>query len=141
MLRPYKGGRDTWSRGEAGFREGDGEAAVGNVVGGLDGAFGGERDEAIDQALFGEEIDGGRFTSDDAGDRFGVFGGGEFAGGADEGKSRFFASLGMTSRGSVAIKEDDDITFVAEGDFEDAGRVVENAEDADDRRGVNGFAE
>src|SRR5260370_34822973 len=39
------------------------------------------------------------------------------------------------------IEEDDDVPFVAEGDFEDAGSVVEDAEDADDRRGVDGFAE
>ena len=35
-------------RGEAGLGQGDGEAAVGNVVGGLDAAFGGERNETID---------------------------------------------------------------------------------------------
>src|SRR6266851_2122359 len=47
----------------------------------------------------------------------------------------------MTGRGSVAIKKDNEVAFVAEGDLEDARSVVEDAEDADDRRGVNGFAE
>jgi hypothetical protein len=70
-------------RGEAGFSEGDGEAAVGNVVSGWHGAFGGESDEAIDEAFFGGEVDGGRFAGDDGGDGFGVFGGVEFAGGDD----------------------------------------------------------
>src|SRR5882672_4567779 len=35
-------------RGEAGLGQGDGEAAVGKVMGGLDAAFGGEGDEAVD---------------------------------------------------------------------------------------------
>src|SRR6266705_723147 len=47
----------------------------------------------------------------------------------------------MTRRGSVAIEKDNEVAFVAEGDFQDARSVVEDAEDADDRRGVNGFAE
>jgi len=34
--------------GEAGLGQGDGQPAVGNVVGGLEAAFGGECDEAID---------------------------------------------------------------------------------------------
>src|SRR6266700_3640524 len=67
-------------RGETGFGEGDGEAAVGNVVGGLDSALGGESNEAIDKAFIGGKVDSRRFAGNDAGDRFGVFGGGEFAG-------------------------------------------------------------
>src|SRR5260370_2824938 len=39
------------------------------------------------------------------------------------------------------MEQEDDVTFVGEGDFEDAGSVVGEAEDADDRRGVDGFAE
>ena len=83
--------------GETGFGERDGEAAVGNVVGGFDGAVGGESNEAIDEALFGGEIDGGRLAGNDAADRFRVFGGGELAG-CDDGryKPRFLAALGMT---------------------------------------------
>src|SRR5882672_3411790 len=56
--------------GEAGLGQGDGEAAVGNIVGGLDAAFGGERDEAVDEALFGAEVDGWWFAGYDATDRF-----------------------------------------------------------------------
>src|SRR5712692_1886317 len=58
--RPYRG------RGETGFGKGDSEAAVGDVVGGLDGAFGSESDETVDQKFFGGEIDGGWFASNDA---------------------------------------------------------------------------
>src|SRR5213082_1477523 len=39
------------TRGEAGFGEGDREAAVGNVVGGFDDAFGSESNEAVDGAF------------------------------------------------------------------------------------------
>src|SRR5216684_5542803 len=67
-------------RGEAAFGERDGEAAVGDVVGGLDGAFGSESDETVDQKFFCGEVYGGWFAGDDAGGRFGVFGGGEFSG-------------------------------------------------------------
>src|SRR2546422_426129 len=141
MLRPYKRGGRSRRRREAGFGEGDGEAAVADVVGGLDGAFGGKGDEAILETFFGGEVDGGRFAGDDAGDHFGVFGGGKFAGGPDEGKSRFLALLGMTRKGSVAIEQEDEVAYFAEGDFEDAGGIVENAEDADDWRRVDGFAE
>jgi len=43
----------------------------------------------------------------------------------------------LTSTGRVgAVEEDDDVAFVAEGDFQDFGGVVENAEDADHRRGI-----
>src|SRR2546430_14026962 len=69
------------TRGETGFGEGDREAAVGNVVGGFDDAFGSESNEAVDEALFGREVDCRRFTGNDGGDGFRVFGGGEFAGG------------------------------------------------------------
>src|SRR5260370_30330397 len=44
------------------------------------------------------------------------------------------------SRGQ-SVEEEDDVALVAEGDFQDARGVFENAEDADDRRGINGFAE
>src|SRR5713226_3858094 len=53
MLRCYRRGLRIWSGREAGLREGDGEAAVGDVVGGLHRAFGGERDEAILETLLG----------------------------------------------------------------------------------------
>src|SRR5216117_3227660 len=45
-------------RSKAGFGEGDGQAAVGTVVGGFDGAFGGERYEAVLKALLGGQVDG-----------------------------------------------------------------------------------
>src|SRR5229473_1009387 len=44
-------------------------------------------------------------------------------------------------RGIRSVEEEDDVALVAEGDFQDARGVFENAEDADDRRGINGFAE
>ena len=56
--------------GEAGFGESDGEAAVGNVVGGFDGALGREGNEAVDKTLLGGEVDGGRFAGDERGDGF-----------------------------------------------------------------------
>jgi len=40
-------------RSEAGFGESDGQAAVGDVVGGLDGTFSGENDEEILKTLLG----------------------------------------------------------------------------------------
>src|SRR5260221_7834861 len=40
-----------------------------------------------------------------------------------------------------SVEEEQDVAFVAEGDFEDAGGVVENAEDADDRRWIDRLAE
>src|SRR6267378_2550063 len=44
------------------------------------------------------------------------------------------------SRGR-SVEEEDDVALVAEGDFQDLRGVVENAEDADDRRWIDGFAE
>src|SRR5260370_11083338 len=44
------------------------------------------------------------------------------------------------SRGR-SVEQDDDVAFLAESDFEDAGGVVENAEDADDRRWIDRLAE
>src|SRR6202043_2912123 len=87
------------------------------------------------------EINGGWFARNDGSDRFGVFGGGEFAGSSRQGKSRFLASLGMTRRGNAAIEQNDDIALVAERDFQDLRGIVENAKDADDRRGIDRFAE
>src|SRR6266849_2355779 len=43
--------------------------------------------------------------------------------------------------GSRSVEQNDDVAFIAEGDFQDAGGVVENTEDANDRGGVDGFAE
>src|SRR6266478_2445980 len=57
-------------RGEAGLGQGDSQPAVGNVVGGLEAAFGGEGDEAVDEALFGIKVDGGWFAGDNVADRF-----------------------------------------------------------------------
>ena len=65
---------------EAGLGEGDGEAAVGNVVRGFKDAFGSQRDETINQAFFGGKVEGWRVAGDDATDGFRKFGGGEFAG-------------------------------------------------------------
>src|SRR5579859_6508852 len=69
-------------------------------------ASGGEGDEAIDEALLGGEVNGGRLAGDNAGDGFGVFGGREFAcefrsgewrvASGERGRSsRFLAALGM----------------------------------------------
>src|SRR5260370_16168629 len=44
------------------------------------------------------------------------------------------------SRGQ-SVEEEDDVALVAEGDFSDARGVFENAEDADDRRWIDRFAE
>src|SRR5580765_7248905 len=40
-----------------------------------------------------------------------------------------------------AVEEEDCVACVAEGGFQDAGGVVEEAEDADDRSGIDGFTE
>src|SRR5260370_4526610 len=44
-------------------------------------------------------------------------------------------------RGIRSVEEEDGVALVAEGDFQDARDVFDHAEDADDRRRVNGFAE
>src|SRR5262249_48715440 len=75
------GGRGVVGRNRSGgtllskntFGEGAGEAAIGNVVRGLNGARGSERDEAIDEAFFGGEIDRGRFARDYAYNGFRIF--------------------------------------------------------------------
>src|SRR6266705_2369733 len=108
MLRPYKRGGRSRPRSETGLGEGDGKAAVGDVVGGLHRALGGESYEAVLKALLGGEVDGRCFAGEDGGDRLGVFGGGEFARGLGNKKSRFLVSLGMTRRGSVAIEKDNE---------------------------------
>src|SRR5712692_6267608 len=53
MLRRYRRRLRIWSGREAGLREGDGEAAVGDVVGGLHRALGGKSNEAILETLLG----------------------------------------------------------------------------------------
>src|SRR2546430_3958199 len=55
-LFPYT----TLFRSEAGLREGDGQAAVGDIVCGLDGAYGAESHETNNQALLSGELDGDR---------------------------------------------------------------------------------
>src|SRR6266704_596852 len=142
MLRPYKRGGRSRPRSETGLGEGDGEAAVGDIVGGLHGALGGERDETILKTLFGGEVDGRRFAGEDGGDRFGVFGGGEFAREPQCWRGACPARGRPKGRPYArTVQRENGIALFAEGDFEDARGVVENAEDADDRRGVNGFAE
>src|SRR5258708_36655846 len=42
--------------------------------------------------------------------------------------------------GIRSVEEEDDVALVAEGDLQDVRDVVEDAEDADHRRRVNGFA-
>src|SRR5207245_7843077 len=96
---------------------------------------------AIDDAVSGSEIDGRWFACDDAGDRFGIFGGGEFAVGILQRGHDVSCPYGCRSRRSSSVQPNDDIAFVAEGDLEDAGSVVENAEDSDYWRRVNEFAE
>src|SRR5216683_3455927 len=44
-------------------------------------------------------------------------------------------------RGTRSIEQNDGVAFVAEGNLEDAGSVVQNAKDPDDRGGVDGLAE
>src|SRR6267143_995976 len=43
-------------------------------------------------------------------------------------------------RGIRSVQQKYGVTFLAEGDFQDLRGVVENAEDADDRRRIDGFA-
>src|SRR5712692_2995059 len=43
--------------------------------------------------------------------------------------------------GIRSVEEEDDVALVAEGDLQDVRDVVEDAEDADHRRGVDRFAE
>src|SRR6266705_6972075 len=133
MLRPY--------RGETGFRKGDGEAAVTDVVGRLHGAFGGQCNQAVNETFLGGEVYRRRLTCDYASDCFRVFARGEFAG--EQREERFLASLGMTEVGLVAqsVQQNYSVVGFAEGDLEGAGGVLENAQDADDRRGIDRFAE
>src|SRR5882762_1964537 len=44
-------------------------------------------------------------------------------------------------RGIRSVQQKYGVTFLAEGDFQDVRGVIENAEDADDRRWIDGFAE
>src|SRR5713101_5862941 len=88
------------------------------------------------QPLLGGQIDGRRFASDDSGQRFRVFGRGEFT--AEE---RFLVIVEIM-RGTCftpAVEENDQITFFAERDLQDLRGVLKHAENADDRRGVNRF--
>src|SRR5437899_803181 len=122
-------------RREAAFGKGQGQAAVRNVVGRSDEASRRKGREAIDEALFGVELDGGRFAGDDSADRSGIFRGGEFAR-----KSRG-ADGARSSIGVRTVEKKDDVARVAEGHFKHAGNVVENAEHADDGSGIDRFAE
>src|SRR2546429_5736699 len=122
-------------RREAAFGKGQGQAAVRNVVGRSDEASRRKGREAIDEALFGVELDGGRFAGDDSADRSGIFRGGEFAR-----KSRG-ADGARSSVGVRTVEKKDDVARVAEGHFKHAGNVVENAEHADDGSGIDRFAE
>src|SRR5258708_18356672 len=106
-MRPYNGGG-----GETGFGEGDGEAAVADVVRGLQSAFGGECEETVNQAFFGDEVNGGWVAGDDARDRLRVFGGREFAVGAEEGRRML-----RPYRGIRSVEEEDHLALVPEGDF------------------------
>src|SRR6266852_6915442 len=44
-------------------------------------------------------------------------------------------------RGNRSIEQNDDVAFLTKGDFLDVRGVFDHAEDADDRRGVDRFAE
>src|SRR5438552_2506241 len=114
------------SGGEARFGEGDGEAAVGNIVGALHGAFGSERNEAVLKTLLGGQVDGGWFTGDDARDRFGIFGGGEFAPRRVSGGHDVSCPYGCRVYWARAIEQQNQVAFVAEGDFQHAGGVFES---------------
>ena len=107
-------------------------------MGGLDDALSGEGDEAVDEALFVGEVDRGRFAGNNGGDGLAVFRGGEFPGGISSGAWR----VARGERGKRrAIEQDDKVAGVAEGDFQDAGDIVKDAEHADHGRRVDGFAE
>src|SRR6267154_453400 len=137
MLRPGK--RRLGSK--AGFGEGYGEAAVGNIVRGLDSAFRGESDEAILETLLGGELDDRKFAGDDAGDSFGVFGRGEFAGEYRRLVAKLGCSMLHPYNGRRSVEEEDEVALITESNLEDARDVVENAENADDRRRVDRLAE
>src|SRR5579863_8900104 len=118
--------------GETGVGEGDGEAAVADVVRGGDGAFGGESDKTIDEIFFRAEIDHGRRTSDDAANRLRVFGRGKFA----------LKIFGAMARGRTrAVEQNDCVTFTLKTHAERAIGVFENAENAKNGRGINGATE
>src|SRR5450432_192481 len=72
--------RTQFRRCETGFGESDGQAAIAEVVGGLNGFRRGEGEQTLLQAFFGREIDGWRLAGDDACDGFGIFGRRKFAG-------------------------------------------------------------
>src|SRR5437899_8421721 len=129
------------SGGEARFGEGDGEAAVGNIVGALHGAFGSERNEAVLKTLLGGQVDGGWFTGDDARDRFGIFGGGKFAPRRVSGGHDVSCPYGCRVYWASAIEDEDDIALITESNLEDAGGVVENAKNAYNGRRVDRLAE
>src|SRR5260370_12821434 len=82
------------------------------------------------EVLFGGEVDGGRFAGDDAGDRFGVFGRGEFAGVSGGLVAKHGRSMLRPYKRIGTIEQEDDVAFVAEGDFQNFGAVVKNAENA-----------
>src|SRR5438552_5731746 len=128
-------------RAETRFGEGDGEAAVGNIVGGLHGAFGGESDEAIREKLLGGELDDRRFARNDAGDGLCIFGGGKFAPRRVSRGHDVSCPYGCRVYWARAIEEEDDVAFVTESNLEDAGGVFENAKNADNGRRVDRFAE
>src|SRR6266571_2194951 len=123
-------------RGEAAFSEGHGNAAIADVMRRGEDALRSERYERFDQARFGCKIDGGRNTTDDSSDRAGIFGRSEF--------SQGFALAGLRcGRSSVAttIEQNDGVAFVAEAHGQCGSRVFDDAEHADDGRGIDGFAE
>src|SRR5215469_16319067 len=102
----------------------------------MHGACLSERDQGILQALFCGEINGGRFTGDDARENLRILGrrklASEFRNGDGRGArgdwrhrgSRFLASRGMACLRRAAIEEKDYIAFLVKGDFEYFAGVI-----------------
>src|SRR5689334_7323658 len=92
----------------------------------------GQRDETVNEPLFGGEVNSGWFTGDDTGDGFGIFRRRKLPGKGGRRISRFLASLGMTI-GLRAFEQDDDMTGIAEGYLQSLRSVLKNAKNTDNR--------
>ena len=126
MLRPY-------GRGEAGFGCGYAQATVAEIVCGFDEVLLGQRNQELLEAFFGGEIDSGWFTGDDCSDGFGIFGGRKF--------TRHVGDTSILDFGISAVEQYDRVAFVAEADLQNLSGVIKNPKDADNRRGIDCFAE
>src|SRR5215813_1747121 len=105
---------------------------------GLERARIGERDEAINEVFFGGEIDRGWFAGDDATNGLRIFRRRKLLLEPFARRSPLATRLFLRFR---AIQQQNHISGIAESDLQRLRSVVEDAEDSDDRRGINGFAE